>query len=128
MRGLIRKADIVLVACLILAAPLVWAVLPRSSETGSIAVVRQAGVVLAEIDFRFVEFREYEFETSFGRNVIRIEDGAISMICADCPDGWCIRFAPIRHTRRTIVCLPNRFIVEILSDGSVEDAPDAVVY
>ena len=127
MKGLIKKTDVVLIICLLLLAPLVWLVLPRSSAEGGIVVVRHAGEVLAEISLT-EDGREFTFETSFGRNVLRVEDNAIRMVCADCPDGWCLRFAPIRQTRRTIVCLPNRLVVEVISGSLEEDIPDAFVY
>ena len=48
-----------------------------------------------------------------GTNVILIEKDGVSMISATCPDKLCINQGKIKNSSRSIVCLPNRIVVEI---------------
>lgn len=49
-------------------------------------------------------------------NVCRIQDGKVRMIQADCPDQICVHTAEISVDGGSIVCLPNRIVLEIISD------------
>jgi len=49
---------------------------------------------------------------NLGTNVILIEKDGVSMIDATCPDKLCINQGKIKNSSRSIVCLPNRIVVE----------------
>lgn len=56
-------------------------------------------------------------EISIGdTNICRIQEGKVRMIQADCPDQICVRTAEISVDGSTIVCLPNRVVLEIISE------------
>lgn len=58
--------------------------------------------------------RSLVFEGENGlRNVVTIQDGAVFMEEATCPDQTCVRHAPTSQTADPIVCLPNRLVVEV---------------
>ena len=61
----------------------------------------------------------------FGRNDV-IEDGKAKMISADCPDQLCVHQSSIAKSKETIVCLPNKVVVEVQGSGDKKDY-DAVV-
>lgn len=46
-------------------------------------------------------------------NTIVIERGQVFMKAAECPDQICVRHKPISKDGESIVCLPNRVVVEI---------------
>lgn len=48
-----------------------------------------------------------------GSNVLIIEDGKADMIEADCPDMLCVHQKAISKEGETIVCLPNKVVVEV---------------
>ena len=48
-----------------------------------------------------------------GECIMIIKDGEVYMQEADCPNQICVHHAPISHKGETIVCLPNRIIIEI---------------
>lgn len=48
-------------------------------------------------------------------NILIISDGAADMTEADCPDQICVNHASISKEHETIVCLPNKVVVEIES-------------
>ena len=54
-----------------------------------------------------------------------IKDGYVTMTEADCPDHLCMKQKRISKTGGTIVCLPNRVVLEIVSRESSE-GPDVV--
>jgi hypothetical protein len=53
-------------------------------------------------------------------NVIEINNGTARMIKANCYNLNCLRHGAISNTRSSIVCLPNRVLVEIVSDAENE--------
>ncbi len=48
-----------------------------------------------------------------GSNTLEIFDGKARIINADCPDKICVHHLPICFEGETIVCLPNRLVIEI---------------
>jgi len=53
-------------------------------------------------------------------NYLLIKDGEADMIEADCPDQICVNQKKISKTGETIVCLPNKVIVEVKGAESGE--------
>ena len=54
-------------------------------------------------------------------NVIKIEDGSVSVIESDCPDKICKKHIPIRMSGEMIVCLPNRVVIRIEGFNEKQD-------
>ncbi|EET62314.1 hypothetical protein BRYFOR_05347 [Marvinbryantia formatexigens DSM 14469] len=52
-----------------------------------------------------------------GYNRIVVEDGAISVTEADCPDKVCVREGKISRTGEFIACLPHELIITIEGGG-----------
>ena len=63
-------------------------------------------------------------------NVCEIKDGQARMISAECPDHLCMKQKAIDEKGGTIVCLPNKVVIEgeksTESDGTDEISIDAV--
>ncbi len=59
--------------------------------------------------------REGSYEIGDG-NRMEIKDNGVHMIWADCPDQLCVRQGTIQESGRTIVCLPNQVVLEIISE------------
>ena len=61
-------------------------------------------------------------------NVCEIKNGTVSMTEADCPDQLCVHQREITSAGGTIVCLPNRVVLEISGNsGSGGNGTDATV-
>ncbi len=58
--------------------------------------------------------------TKLGTNVVQIENGGARMVEADCHDKICIKEGFKNKNGQTIVCLPNRFVVEIKGEDKAE--------
>ena len=54
------------------------------------------------------------------RNVVRISGGEVQMLQASCPDGLCIRQGKIRVAPQSIICLPNKVVVEIIGESAYD--------
>ncbi len=48
------------------------------------------------------------------------------MTQADCPDGICANHKPIHKTGESIICLPHKVVVTVISDKSNDNEIDAV--
>ena len=58
--------------------------------------------------------------TKLGTNVVEIENGGARMLDADCRDKICVKEGFKDKNGQTIVCLPNKFVVEIKGEDKAE--------
>ena len=89
------------------------------------AVIRQNGKIIKEIDLNAVtDPYEFEIKTSDGQhsNTIRVEQGKIAIIDADCADKICVNTGYISDSVIPIVCLPHRLSITIVDKESDFDA------
>ena len=56
-------------------------------------------------------------------NVCEIKNGEVKMIGADCPDHLCLKQRAVDSTGGTIVCLPNKIVIEGIKGTSSDEAP-----
>lgn len=81
----------------------------RNKDTEKYVKIKIDGKVFGEINL------DEDEEISLGEhNRIRIEDGEVSMIWADCPDQICVEHPNISKNHESIICLPNKVILEIV--------------
>lgn len=118
----LKKADIILIIILVLVAAAFPFMLNYGGGEGARAVILVDGKEYAS--YRLDEDGEYTIDTAYGSNIILIEGGAARMTEADCPDGYCKKYAPISKNGESIICLPHRLVVEI--EGGTESGVDAV--
>lgn len=83
---------------------------------GKVAVISKNGESLYKIDLSSVT---ESYTIDLDGNVIFVENGYISMKSADCPDKLCIKQGKISEIG-SIVCLPNKVIIEIDRSGEVD--------
>ena len=115
----IGRGDLKLILALLLIGLLLTLLAHGVRREGRQAAVRVNGQIVARLPLD--QERRYEVETDGAvTNILVIEDGAVRMIEADCPDHLCVRRGAIRYAGDSIVCLPNRVVIEI----SGEDALD----
>ena len=62
--------------------------------------------------------------TIYETNVCRIQDGKVYMVSAKCPDQVCVHHEPISNTGESIICLPNRVVLEV--KGSEDGQLDSI--
>ena len=59
-----------------------------------------------------------------GTNLLVIQDGYAWVAEASCPDGICSSHRPICHDGESIICLPNKVVIEI--HRSSQNQPDII--
>lgn len=55
-----------------------------------------------------------------GYNILEIKDGKADITEASCPDKICVDQRPAEHQGESLVCLPNKVVVEIENGGESE--------
>lgn len=50
-------------------------------------------------------------------NKIKIDESKVSMIWANCPNQLCVQQRTISKVGETIVCLPNKVVIEVQGNG-----------
>lgn len=80
----------------------------------SVRVTRQGELVTV---FPLSEDHTETFADALGFNTLEISDGTAKIVEADCPDQICVRTYPISSPGETIVCLPHKLVVEVISSG-----------
>lgn len=51
------------------------------------------------------------------KNVIEIKGGKAYMITASCPDQLCVNQNAISYDKQSIICLPNKVVVTVISEN-----------
>ena len=101
-----------LLALIVAAGLLLYGKLGRGE--GMVAVVSVNGEVLERIDLSKVrEAYDLDVATEFGRNIVHVEPGAISVTHADCPDQICVMQGRLSSSGIPIICMPNRLVISI---------------
>ena len=75
-------------------------------------------------DDTVVDIRTGENESQLNRLIIK--DGKAYIETATCPDGICVNHRPIFRDGESIVCLPNKVVVSVITQNS-SDNPDIVI-
>ena len=82
-----------------------------------------AGIVKVSVDGELFGTYSLEKEQEIkinDTNRMIIKDSQVDMIEADCPDQICVDHKTISKNKETIVCLPNKVIIEIVGGEDVE--------
>ena len=58
---------------------------------------------------------EFTVSSEYGSNTIRVSDGTIAVVDADCPDKVCISSGAVSGGLVPIICLPHRMEIRIIS-------------
>lgn len=111
-----RKNDGILVAVILILAGIGFLIYLNFGK-------QSAGLVKVTVDGELYGTysldKEQEIEIN-DTNYLIIKDGQADMIEANCPDQICVDHISISKNKETIVCLPNKVIVEIVGGEDVE--------
>lgn len=64
--------------------------------------------------------KEIPIKSQYGYNLIEIGDNRVRVKKADCPDKLDVRQGWIDRAGQTIICLPNRLVIEIKGDREID--------
>lgn len=69
---------------------------------------------------------EINIETDNGYNIVKIHDHGVEVTEASCPDEVCIHSGFITKASESIVCLPNKVNIKIISLNERENEEDVI--
>lgn len=120
MKKISRKTrnDIILIACLLAAAGIAFGAIQLGKKSGGYAVVVQDGKETAAYPLN--EEVSVTITSPTGYNTLVIKDGKADVTDADCPDKLCVNQHSISCDGETIVCLPNKLVVKIVSETEAD--------
>lgn len=112
-----RLGDIVLAIGLIVIGFAMSFIMVTGQDEGAIVVAAVDGETYGS--YSLEEDRKVTIERDSHVNTFEIKDGQVKMIRATCHNHDCIREGTISRTGETIVCLPNKVVLEV--KGGEED-------
>lgn len=130
---LIRKLDCVVIFSLIIFSFVFYFITNNSFRTNKEnnvskkAVITIDGKIYKEIKLTKGHNEEIEIKSKYGENVIAIEDGSVHMHESDCKDRICLKMGTISTPGDSIICLPNRLMVKIVSEDKNNDELDLIL-
>lgn len=115
-----KRGDIVIITVILVGLLVLIGITSiYQNKEASLVEVRIDGEVVDQFDISINRIQRYE--TEFGVNVVSIEDGVVKVIESDCLDHICVDTKAATKAGNSIVCVPNRFSVEIIGgDGDVD--------
>ena len=116
---MIRKADIILAVLLIVFGLIVSYIFTSDNDTGDTVRISIDGELYSV--YSLSEDRTIEINENSRTNKITIKDGYVSMEFSDCPNQDCVKHNAISRNAESIVCLPHKLIVEVVSDKPAFD-------
>ena len=117
MKNGLRKKDLVWIAVILCVAGLTVLV---HTFVGGVGANRVTVKIEGAIEGTYSLSENQEIEINGGTNRLQIKNGEASMIWADCPDQLCVHQKPVSLNHETIICLPNKVVVEVESSSDRE--------
>lgn len=117
MKTGIRKNDILLVFIIFAVAGLAYFLHNVIGASGAGSVTVKVNGVIEGV---YSLGEDQEIEINGGTNHLIIKNGKADMTEADCPDKLCVNQKAVSKRHESIICLPNKVIVEVNSGESGE--------
>lgn len=93
------------------------------SRDGDTVIVTVDGQIYGEYSLN--TDRQVEIVNGEGYNLLVIEGGKAFVKSASCPDGICSSHRAVSKDGESIICLPNKVVIEIRARG--QEQPDIIV-
>ena len=122
-----KKKDLILICSVLVLAAAFWLV-PRAVGLFGNSKEQKLRITVSGEEYGSYSLEEDQVIKVGDTNVCEIKDKKVSMISADCPDQLCIHQRTIQLQGETIVCLPNKVVLEITCTRQTDqEALDGVV-
>ena len=108
-----QKGDLLAVAVtLLLAAAVFFLFLPGENPGAAVAEIYLDGQLIYQLPLDTPAQLEVSGDY---HNTVTVRDGKIGVTASDCPGEDCVHSGAISATGRSIVCLPNRLEIRVVS-------------
>ena len=113
----IRKNDLILALAVMIAAGIFFAghLLTAKKGTGDVQI-QINGRITQTLSLK----KDCTVEINGGTNTVQIKNGKVRMSEADCPDQICVHQKEISRNGESIICLPNKIVLKIVSEEEPE--------
>ena len=118
------RNDLILLAGILLLASLCLVIFHFTKTSGNSVLITLNGSPYKVLSLS--EYTELAVQNGAQSNIIVVKDGKAFVGEASCPDKICKAHRPISKVGETIVCLPNKLTLRIISQSSLQEL-DAVV-
>lgn len=102
-----KKSDIKLIICLAVAGVIALAAVLLCSQKGTTVVIKR------DKEQVFKGSLYYNQTVDLGTNLVKIKNGKVDVISADCENQVCVNHPQISKKGQQIVCLPNKIVITI---------------
>lgn len=106
--------NLIFIFVVVLIGLIIGAIYFLTSKTGGKVRVSVDGELYGT--YSLTENRIVEIKSAYGDNTLEIRDGKANMCSGNCPDGLCVRMRAIDKNGQSIICLPNKVVVDVVSD------------
>lgn len=121
-----KKADFILIGVVaVIVTVLLIFLYGVNSGSGDFVQIEIDGKIVETLPLENDTTREIETDNG-GVNVLVIENGSAVMTEANCPDGICTNHMAISRAGESIICLPHKVVIGVISDKSDNSEIDAV--
>jgi len=114
-----KKMDIVIIVVLIISSFIphfIYSSIMSKNNNNLYATIKVDGKIHNTIDLPTTSEEKFIIQTENGTNTILANNNEIKIIHADCKDELCIKQGSISKISKTLICLPNKLIIEIKGD------------
>ena len=118
--GLKKKAIVLVIVILAVAGACLLLHMLVGEKSADYITIKVNGKV--EGIYSLAEDREIKLNN--GSNILKIKNGEADMVWADCPEQLCGKQKAVSKNKESIICLPNKIIVEV--DSHQNSQYDAV--
>lgn len=124
----LKRLDIVIIAAVIAASIISGIVvfyMQSSNSSSAIVKISAKGKLYKTLLLNSVQ--SIEVKTDLGTNIVEIDSGKVRIKKSDCANQICVKEGWIKKSGQSIVCLPHKLVVEIVS-GKAQAGPDSISY
>lgn len=114
-----KKMDIIIIVVLIISSFIphfIYSSVGSKNNKGLYATIKVDGNVHNTIDLPTTSEEKFIIQTENGTNTILVNNNEINIVHADCKDELCVKQGSISKIGKTLICLPNKLIIEIKGD------------
>lgn len=120
------RADIVLLAALLLVGLVLLAGILLTRKEGAVVEISVGGEVIETLPLN--KDTTYTIEgKGGGKNYLTIQDGEAWLTDATCPDQLCVYMGKVSQNGQSIICLPNEVVVWVIDKDATNGTSDVDV-
>ncbi len=104
---IIKRGDIIITATVLSVAVIIGLILIFTSKSGEKVIIKEDNRVT------YTLYLHTDKTVSLSGNTVEIKNGRVDVTNATCKNQICVKHKQISNKGESIVCLPNKVIVEI---------------